>query len=71
MKLLPGTTYRELIFGETFGGGIPDGKQLKAVLPSGGSAPIITEDALDAPMTYEGLEEHGSLLGSASIIVTG
>jgi len=64
-----GTTYRELIYGEEFGGGIPNGKQLKAVLPSGGSAPIIVGDALDAPMTYEGLAEHGSLLGSASIIV--
>jgi NADH-quinone oxidoreductase subunit F len=30
---------------------------------------MITEEALDAPMTFEGLEEHGSLLGSASLIV--
>ncbi len=64
-----GTTYRELVFSEAYGGGIPGDKGFKALLPSGGSAPIITEEALDAPLTYEGLAEHGSLLGSASIIV--
>lgn len=64
-----GITYRELVFGEAYGGGMLDGRQFKALLPSGGSAPIITDKALDAPLTYEGLTEHGSLLGSASIIV--
>lgn len=64
-----GISYRELIFSEEYGGGIPDGKGFKAVLPSGGSAPVITEEALDAPLTYEGLSEYGSLLGSASVIV--
>ena len=63
------TTYRDLIFSDEFGGGIPGGKRFKALLPSGGSAPIITDEALDAPLTFEGLEEHGSLLGSASLIV--
>jgi NADH-quinone oxidoreductase subunit F len=64
-----GTTYRELVFGENYGGGIPGGKTFKALLPSGGSGPVITEKALDAPLTYEGLTEFGSVLGSASIIV--
>jgi NADH-quinone oxidoreductase subunit F len=64
-----GVTYRELIFGEAYGGGIPGDKKFKALLPSGGSAPVITEKALDAPLTFEGLVEHGSLLGSASLIV--
>ncbi len=64
-----GTKYRELIFDEKYGGGIPKGKSFKALLPSGGSAPIIVENALDAPMSYEGLSEHGSLMGSASLIV--
>jgi NADH-quinone oxidoreductase subunit F len=64
-----GTTYRELIYGEQYGNGIPGGKAFKALLPSGGSAPIITEDALDASMCYEGLINHDSLLGSASVIV--
>jgi NADH-quinone oxidoreductase subunit F len=64
-----GISYRELIFGEQYGGGIPGGKEFKALLPSGGSAPVVTADALDAPLTYEGLIPHGSLLGSASLIV--
>jgi NADH-quinone oxidoreductase subunit F len=64
-----GTSYRELVFGEQYGGGIPGRKAFKALLPSGGSAPVITEEALDAPLTYEGLAEYNSLLGSASLIV--
>ncbi|GMQ79048.1 MAG: NADH-quinone oxidoreductase subunit NuoF [Anaerolineae bacterium] len=63
-----GTPYRELVFDEKYGGGIPGGKAFKALLPSGGSAPIIVEEALDAPLTFEGLAEYGSLLGSASLI---
>ncbi|HET6446058.1 MAG TPA: NADH-quinone oxidoreductase subunit NuoF [candidate division Zixibacteria bacterium] len=64
-----GITYRELIFGERYGNGIPNGMKFKALLPSGGSAPIIVEASLDAHLSYEGLMEHGSLLGSASLIV--
>jgi NADH-quinone oxidoreductase subunit F len=61
-----GTTYRQLI---EMAGGMRNGKQFKALLPSGGSGPVITADALDAPLTYEGLTEHGSVMGSASVIV--
>lgn len=68
-ELVMGTTYRELIYGEAYGQGIPDEKALKAVLPSGGSGPVITAAALDAPITFEGLVEHDSLMGSASVIV--
>jgi NADH-quinone oxidoreductase subunit F len=64
-----GTTYRELIYGDDYGQGIPGGKAFKALLPSGGSAPMVTEEALDASMCYEGLINHKSLLGSASVIV--
>jgi NADH-quinone oxidoreductase subunit F len=61
-----GTTYRELI---DLAGGMRDGKAFKALLPSGGSGPVITADALDAPLTFEGLTEYGSVMGSASVIV--
>jgi NADH-quinone oxidoreductase subunit F len=64
-----GTTYRELIYGDQYGSGIANGKMFKALLPSGGSAPIVIEAALDAPLSFEGLDEFGSLLGSASLIV--
>jgi NADH-quinone oxidoreductase subunit F len=64
-----GITYRDLIFGEEYGGGIPNGKEFKALLPSGGSGPVVTEDALDAPLTFDGLKPYDSLMGSASCIV--
>ncbi len=62
-------TFRQLIFDHA--GGIPDGKNIKAILPSGGSGPIVpaTDDVLDTPLTYEDLQKHGTILGSASIIV--
>ena len=64
-----GTTYREILFDEKYGGGIPNGKAFKGLLPSGGSGPVIVEKSLDAPMTYEGLNDHDSVMGSASLIV--
>jgi NADH-quinone oxidoreductase subunit F len=64
-----GTTFRELIFER--GGGIPDGRSIRAILPAGASAPILpgTDEVLDTPMDYESVPEVGSQLGSASIIV--
>ena len=62
-------TYRELIFGEDYCQGMLDGKEFKALLPSGGSGPIVTADALDAPVSFEGLQPYGSMMGSASVIV--
>jgi len=64
-----GVSYRDIIYGEEYGAGIPGDKAFKAFLPSGGSGPVVTADALDAPLTYEGLTEYGSVMGSASIIV--
>jgi len=64
-----GTTMRQLIFDHA--GGIPDGKAIKGILPSGGSGPIMKADdaALDIPLTYEDMAKAGTILGSASIIV--
>ena len=64
-----GTTFRELIF--EHGGGIPDGKSIKAIMPAGASSSMIVADdkALDTPMDYENVREVGGDLGSASVIV--
>ena len=64
-----GITFRELIF--EHGGGIPNGRSIKAILPSGGSGPIIeaTDEVLDTPLSYESLAAFNSILGSASVIV--
>jgi NADH-quinone oxidoreductase subunit F len=64
-----GRTFRELIF--EHGGGIPDGRRIKAILPSGASGAILpaTDEILDAPLDFESLAQFGSALGSASVIV--
>lgn len=64
-----GTTFRDLIY--KYGGGIPGGKAIKAIMPAGASSAIITatEEALDTPMDYESVAKLGSALGSASVIV--
>lgn len=68
-----GTTFRELIF--TQGGGIPNGRKIRAIMPAGASSSIIRVDdstfdkVMDTPMDYENVQSIGSLLGSASVIV--
>jgi len=64
-----GTTFRQLIF--EHGGGIPDGRKVKAIMPAGASSALIVANdaALDTPMDYESVPNVGSMLGSASIIV--
>lgn len=64
-----GMPYRELIYGEAYGGGILGEKKFKALLPIGGSGPVVVADALDAPITYEGLKPFGSDMGSGSVVV--
>jgi len=64
-----GTTFRELIV--KYGGGVPYGRKIKAILPAGASSSLIvaTEQALDTPMDYENVPLVGAQLGSASVIV--
>ena len=59
---------KDMIFG--LGGGLRSGRQLKAVIPGGSSAPVLTaEEALRANLDYESLSGLGSMLGSGAIIV--
>lgn len=64
-----GTTFRELIF--EHGGGIPQGRNIKAIMAAGASSSLIVADerALDTPMDYESVPSLGAQLGSASVIV--
>jgi NADH-quinone oxidoreductase subunit F len=64
-----GTTFRQLIF--EHGGGIPDGRQIKAIMAAGASSSLIVADdnALDTKMDYESVPSLGAQLGSASVIV--
>jgi NADH:ubiquinone oxidoreductase subunit F (NADH-binding)/(2Fe-2S) ferredoxin/NAD-dependent dihydropyrimidine dehydrogenase PreA subunit len=62
-----GTTLREIIF--DVGGGIKGGKKFKGVQTGGPSGGIITEKALDEPITYESLSALGSMMGSGGMII--
>lgn len=65
-----GTPFRHLIY--ELGGGIINGKKIKAIMTAGASSTIIpaTEQALDTPMDYESVQNTlGAPLGSASVII--
>lgn len=64
-----GTTFRELIF--DLGGGVPEGRQIKAIMAAGASSALIVANniALDTPMDYESCIDVGGQLGSASMII--
>lgn len=64
-----GTTFRELLY--EYGGGIPEGRKVKAIMAAGASSALIVanEEALDTPMDYESVPRLGAQLGSASVIV--
>jgi NADH-quinone oxidoreductase subunit F len=59
-------TLRELI--ET-AGGVRDGNKLKAVIPGGISAKILTADEIDVAMDFDSLKSAGSMAGSGGVIV--
>ena len=63
------TTFRDLIFGEDFCGGMRDGNELKAFVPGGGSAPWFTPEQLDLPFEASQIGPAGSMLGSGAIMV--
>ncbi|PYO58151.1 MAG: NADH-quinone oxidoreductase subunit F, partial [Candidatus Rokuibacteriota bacterium] len=60
-------TLRSLIYDEC--GGISNGRRLKAVVPGGASAAILTADEIDVTMDVDGLKNAGTMAGSAGVIV--
>ena len=68
-ELPMGVTLRELIYDPELGGGIPNGRQLKAVIPGGSSVPVLTSDQIDVSLDATSMAEAGSMLGSGAIIV--
>ncbi|MEO0138258.1 MAG: NADH-quinone oxidoreductase subunit NuoF [candidate division WOR-3 bacterium] len=60
-------TLRELIYDVC--GGLLEGRELLGVIPGGISAPILTPEELDTPLTMEDIAKRGSMLGSGAIIV--
>ncbi|MGH3015996.1 MAG: complex I 51 kDa subunit family protein, partial [Gaiellaceae bacterium] len=52
-----GTTLRELIY--DIGGGIPDGRELKAIIPGGSSVPVLGAAQVDAALDFDSMAEAG------------
>jgi NADH-quinone oxidoreductase subunit F len=62
-----GVTLRELI--EKHAQGVRDGRKLKAVIPGGISAKILTAEEIDVRMDFDSLIAAGSMAGSGGVIV--
>jgi NADH-quinone oxidoreductase subunit F len=60
-----GITVRHLI--EDLGGGIADGRQLKAVMVGGSSFPVMTADQIDMRLDVDSLAQKGLFIGSGVI----
>jgi NADH-quinone oxidoreductase subunit F len=63
------TTFRDLIYGDQFCGGIRHDHQLKAFVPGGGSAPWFLPEQLDLPFEGRLVGAAGSMLGSGAVMV--
>lgn len=63
-----GTPLKDII--EKHCGGLKPGRKLKAVIPGGSSAPVLTaEEANKVTMDYEACATMGTMLGSGAIVV--
>jgi len=63
------TTFRQLLFDDEYCGGMRPGRELKAFVPGGGSAPWFGVDQLDLPFEASEIGPQGSMLGSGAIMV--
>jgi bidirectional [NiFe] hydrogenase diaphorase subunit len=62
-----GISLREMVY--EIGGGIPDGKQFKALQTGGPSGGCLPAECLDMPVEYESLARAGSIMGSGGMVV--
>ncbi len=62
-----GTSLREMIYEHA--GGIRGGRKLKAVVPGGLSAAVLTPDEIDVGMDFDQLRAKGTMAGSAGVMV--
>jgi len=62
-----GFTLRQIVYDVC--GGVLNDKKLKAVIPGGSSAPVLTADEIDVIADIDPVAKVGSMLGSAAIMV--
>lgn len=54
---------------EEYGGGIPNGRKIKAMSPGGSSSAILDASEINMPMDFDSLAQAGSMLGTAGVTV--
>jgi NADH-quinone oxidoreductase subunit F len=62
-----GTSLRSLIY--DLGGGIPGGRELKAVIPGGSSTVVLRYDEIDVGYDFNSLLKLNTAMGSAGVVV--
>ena len=66
-EIVMGMTWRDLIF--DVGGGIPEGKSLKAWIPGGASAPwFVPDEHLDTIVSIDDVAANGSMIGAGAVV---
>jgi len=61
-----GTTLAQLL---ALGGGVPEGRSIRAILLGGAAGMFVGPDVLDTPLTFEGTRAIGATLGSGVVMV--
>jgi NADH:ubiquinone oxidoreductase subunit F (NADH-binding)/(2Fe-2S) ferredoxin/Pyruvate/2-oxoacid:ferredoxin oxidoreductase delta subunit len=62
-----GATIRDIVF--EIGGGIPGGREFKAVQMGGPSGGCVPAEHLDLPIDYDSIADVGAIMGSGGLIV--
>jgi NADH-quinone oxidoreductase subunit F len=66
-EIEPGMSIKDIVY--DLGGGIPDGRELKAVVPGGSSTVILTKEEIDVGYDFDSLAALRTAMGSAGIVV--
>jgi NADH-quinone oxidoreductase subunit F len=62
------STFRDLFYDAALGGGVKGGRDIKAFIPGGASAPWFGPDQLDCPLDLDEVQKRGSMMGSGSVV---
>ena len=63
------TTYEDLLYGDDYCQGMLPGRELKAFVPGGGSAPWLFPEQVSLPLEAKPVGAAGTMLGSGAIMV--
>jgi NADH-quinone oxidoreductase subunit F len=64
-----GMSLREFVFDPRYGGGLRDGRELRAVVPGGSSCPPLRPDEIDVGMDFDQMRGAGTMFGTGGVIV--